>query len=157
MFNADRYRKKAAECAETAKTTVVPSQIRDLQDSQKSFSDLAKNEDWLAESFEKMIGPARVQATEGGVEKPLDDDAVAAVEDRIFRCLGAALIMQWNTIPRELQRELFDTAGSFGDVMQTVSLRGQIARFLHSHSDNGNSVAGDTSLPGPAEGVPNVT
>ena len=43
--------------------------------------------------------------------------------------------MQWNTIPTTLQRELFDTAGSLGDVPQTVALRGQIARFLHNHKD----------------------
>ena len=43
--------------------------------------------------------------------------------------------MQWNTIPTKLQRELFDTAGSLGDVLQTAALRGQIARFLHSHKD----------------------
>ncbi|MNC92011.1 hypothetical protein D3C83_83640 [compost metagenome] len=43
--------------------------------------------------------------------------------------------MQWNTIPRKLQRELFDTAGSLGDVQQTTVLRGQIARFLHDHKD----------------------
>ena len=43
--------------------------------------------------------------------------------------------MQWNTIPKKLQRELFDTAGSLGDVLQTVKLRGQLARFLHNHKD----------------------
>ena len=44
--------------------------------------------------------------------------------------------MQWNTIPTKLQRELFDTAGSLGDVLQTAALRGQIARFLHNHKDD---------------------
>ena len=44
--------------------------------------------------------------------------------------------MQWNTIPRKLQRELFDTAGSLGDVLQTAALRGQIARFLHDHKND---------------------
>ena len=43
--------------------------------------------------------------------------------------------MQWNTIPTKLQRELFDTAGSLGDLLQTAELRGQIARFLHRHKD----------------------
>ena len=94
-----------------------------------------------------MIGPACIHAEDDGVETPPDDAAVAAIEDRIFRCLGAALIMQWSTIPRELQRELFDTAGSLGDVMQTVSLRGQIARFLHSHNERDNFAAGRTSPP----------
>jgi len=60
---------------------------------------------------------------------------VAEIEKHILQCLGAAVIMQWNTIPTKLQRELFDTAGSLGDVLQTVTLRGQIARFLHNHKD----------------------
>jgi len=152
MFAADQYRKKAAECAEAATTAIAPAEIRDLQRSQKAFSDLAKNEDWLADSFDKMIGPAGIHTRGDAVEGPLDGEAIAAVEDRILRCLGAALIMQWNTIPREFQRELFDTAGSLGDVMQTASLRGQIARFLHSHNEKGNSAAATISLPGGTEG-----
>ena len=48
-----------------------------------------------------------------------------------FAVSGQPVIMQWNTIPK--QRELFDTAGSLGDILQTAKLRGQIARFLHKH------------------------
>ena len=54
--------------------------------------------------------------------------------------------MQWNTIPTKLQRELFDTAGSLGDVLQTAALRGQIARFLHDHKDEENPVDGVSKL-----------
>jgi hypothetical protein len=57
------------------------------------------------------------------------------VEERILRCLGAAVIMQWKTIPTKLQRELFDTAGSVGDVLKSAELRAQIARFLHKQKD----------------------
>lgn len=44
--------------------------------------------------------------------------------------------MQWNMIPTQLQRELFDTAGSLGDVLKTAALRGQIARFLHAQNES---------------------
>jgi hypothetical protein len=44
--------------------------------------------------------------------------------------------MQWNTLPAKLQRELFDTAGAMGDLLDTAALRGQIARFLHKHKDD---------------------
>ncbi|MGA8695396.1 MAG: hypothetical protein WB689_16470, partial [Xanthobacteraceae bacterium] len=64
------------------------------------------------------------------------------------RCLGAAVIMQWNTIPTKLQRELF-AAGSLGDVLQTVTLRGQIALFLHSHKDE--------EMPADSISKPNMT
>jgi hypothetical protein len=56
-------------------------------------------------------------------------------EDRVLRCLGAALIMQWNTLPPKLQRELFDNAGAMGELVDIVALRGQIARFLDKHKD----------------------
>ena len=65
-------------------------------------------------------------------------EAVAILEkeeEHILRCLGAALIMQWNTLPRKLRRELFDNGGSMGELMKTSELRCQIARFLHKHKD----------------------
>ena len=62
-----------------------------------------------------------------------------AAEDQVLRCLGAALIMQWNTLPAELQRELFNNAGDMGELLDTSALRGQIARFLRAHkNDEGN-------------------
>ncbi len=112
MFTAEQFRTKVAESAETIKNTDVPSEIRKIERSMESYSLLAQNEDW-----------------------PVDSKAVAKIEEHVLRCLGAAVIMQWNTIPKKLQRELFDTAGSLGDVLQTVTLRGQIARFLDSHKD----------------------
>ena len=134
MFTAEQFRAKAAECAESIKDTDVPGEIRKLQQSMESLSLLAENEDWLADNFDKMIRSQELSPVEV-VEKGPDRKAVAEIEEHILRCLGAAVIMQWNTIPTKLQRELFDTAGSLGDVLQTVTLRGQIARFLHDHKD----------------------
>ncbi len=135
MFTADQYRAKAAASGESLKHTDVPDEMRELERSKQSFSDLAQNEDWLAGNFDKMIHSGDVPAQAEVVGKTPDSDAVAQIEERILRCLGAAVIMQWNTIPTKLQRELFDTAGSVGDVLQTTALRGQIARFLHDHKD----------------------
>jgi hypothetical protein len=61
---------------------------------------------------------------------------LAKEEEHILRCLGAALILQWNSLPKKLQRELFDSAGSMGELMDTAELRGQIARFLHKHKND---------------------
>jgi hypothetical protein len=99
-----------------------------LQDSKDSFSSLADNEEWLANNFDKMV---QVPAA----ERP-GHITLVAEEERVLRCLGAAVIMQWNTLPAKLQRELFDTAGSLGDLLDTAALRGQIARFLHKHKDD---------------------
>jgi hypothetical protein len=83
----------------------------------------------LAANFDKII-----HSQQGG--KSADSRTVGEIEEHILRCLGAALIMQWNAIPTELQRELFDTAGSLGELLKTAALRGQIARFLHDHKDD---------------------
>jgi hypothetical protein len=138
MFTAEQFRAKAAESAESIKHTDVPSEIREFQRSMQSFSLLAENEDWLAHNFEKMIHPGDIHPQDKIVGKRLDRKAAAEIEEHILRCLGAAVIMQWNTIPTKLQRELFDTAGSLGDVLKTAALRGQIARFLHNHKDGEN-------------------
>jgi hypothetical protein len=139
MFKAKQYRAKAAESAESLKHTDVPSEIREFQRSKENFTALAQNEDWLADNFDKIIRSRDLHAQDETAGKHIDGNAVAEVEEHILRCLGASVIMQWNTIPTKLQRELFDTAGSLGDVLKTSELRGQIARFLHDHKDEESS------------------
>lgn len=135
MFTAEQFRKKASENGESIKNSDIPSEIRKFEQSMERFSQLAQNEDWLADNFDKIVRSQDAGSEDEAVEKRLDSEAIAKIEEHVLRCLGAAVIMQWSTIPTKLQRELFDTAGSLGDVLQTVSLRGQIARFLHSHKD----------------------
>jgi hypothetical protein len=135
MFKAEHFRTKREENAESIKNTDVPSEIHKLEQSMKSFGLLAQNEDWLADNFDKMIRSQDLPAEDESEWKPLDVEAAAKIEEHILRCLGAAVMMHWSTIPTKLQRELFDTAGSLGDVLQTVTLRGQVARFLHRHKD----------------------
>ena len=135
MFTAKEFRAKAAESAESLKHTNVPSEIREFQRSKESFSALAENEDWLANNFDKIIHSQDIPPQDDNAEKRTARETVAENEERILRCLGVAVIMQWNTIPTKLQRELFDTAGSMGDVLKSAALRGQIARFLHKHKD----------------------
>jgi hypothetical protein len=96
-----------------------------------ALSDIA---DWRANNNADWL-PSR---SDGNTFK--NDDAQALVlaneEDRILRCLGAAVMMRWNTLPTKLQRELFDTASSVGELLQAGALKGQIARFLHKHKDD---------------------
>jgi len=128
MFTAKKYRAKSKEYGDLIKGSNDPGQIRELQDSKDSFSSLADNEELLANKFDKMV---QVPAAELPSHVTL-----AAEEERVLRFLGAAVIMQWNTLPAKLQRELFDTAGSMGELLNTAALRGQIARFLHKHKDD---------------------
>jgi hypothetical protein len=125
MFSAEQYRAKAAEYLELAAKTESPNEIREFGDLERSYTVLAANEEWLKCNFDKIVRAPDKDRLEGG--------ALAAEEEHILRCLGAAVIMQWNNIPKKLQRELFDDAGSMGDLLSTKDLRGKVARFLHKH------------------------
>ena len=135
MFKAEEFRVKATEYAESIKHTDSPNEIRDLNRLKESFTQLAENEDWLAHNFDKIIHSQDIVPQPNAVEKPVDRRTAAEIEEHVLRCLGAAVVMQWNAIPTKLQRELFDTAGSLGDVLKTAALRGHIARFLHRQNE----------------------
>jgi hypothetical protein len=128
VFTPKQYRAKATEYAQLVETTNIPEEAREFRKREQSYTALASNEEWLANNFEKTLHPSDQDCEEG--------DTLAETEEQVLRCLGAAVIMQWNTIPQKLQRELFDNAGSMGQLLQTSTLRGQIARFLHKHKDD---------------------
>jgi hypothetical protein len=151
MFTAASFRSNAAESVESSNNTDIPSEIAKVEEAAKRFSQLAQNEEWLARNFDKIIQSHELNSDDQTPGETFDDSAIAKIEEHILRCLGAAVIMQWNTIPTKLQRELFDTAGSLGDVLQATALRGQIARFLHHHKDEGMLPASDISERGMEE------
>ena len=135
MVTTKQYRAPSNEFGDLVKGSNDPSQISKNQDSQDSFSSLADNEKWLADNSEKMLQPP-VEAPKTSSEKPNTSETLPAEEERVLRCLGASVIMRWNTLPAKLQRELFDAAGSMDELLDTAALRGQIARFLHNHKDD---------------------
>jgi hypothetical protein len=128
MFSPEQYRAKAAEYSELAAKTDSSNKAREFRNLECSYTMLADNEEWLKHNFDKMVHAPDKDRPEG--------DALAAEEEHILRCLGAAVIMQWNNIPKKLQRELFDSAGSMGDLLSTKALRAKVARFLHKHKDD---------------------
>jgi len=144
MFSAKQYHAKAAEYRELGKNTDDPGEVQKYQGLERSFNTLGQNEEWLANNFDKMVhaqGDEPVQVIHAQGHEPIASAAMVEQEQNILRYLGAAVIMQWNTIPAKLQRELFDCAGSMGDLLQTTALRGQIARFLHSHKNDDEGAA----------------
>ncbi len=121
MFTAEQYRAKAAESPRS------PNETREFRHLERVYTRLAENEEWMAVNIDKTI------------QRRKNDDnrtALADEEEQILKCLGAAVLMRWNTVPTKLQRELFDCASTIGDLQQTTPLKGQIARFLHNHKDD---------------------
>jgi hypothetical protein len=125
MFKFLQYRAKADAYGELARNSPGKADTRKFEKLQDRLASRADNEQVLADQY--------VDAVNAGEPERLRGAALAAEEERVLRCLGAAVIMQWNSLPTALQRELFDTAGSVGTLLDTAALRGQIARFLHKH------------------------
>jgi hypothetical protein len=125
MFKPRQYRARAVEYGDLAKTSTDSKQRRDFQKLEHTFTALADNEQWLADNYRETVSSAEDDRSNG--------ITLADEEEYVLRCLGAALILQWNTLPAKLQRELFDNAGSMGELLETAALRGQIARFLDRH------------------------
>ena len=135
MFKSQQYRAKATEFGELVKTSTGPEESREFQKLERRFASLADNEQVLADDHNSAVHVSNHDQSRGA--------ALAAEEEHVLRCLGAAVIMQWNTLPTWLQREIFDSAGSVGKLLETAALRGQIARFLHKHKNE----AGCGKLP----------
>jgi hypothetical protein len=141
MFVPELYRAKAAEYSELAKMADSPDDTRELKRRETSFTVLADNEQWLADHYDQTVHTMEVGGANEIASTVIGKTAMAAQEEHILRCLGASLIMQWNALPAALQRELFDNAGSMGPLLETETLRGQIARFLHRHRDGETKIA----------------
>ena len=128
MFKSQQYRAKATECGELVKSSPSAEESRKFQDLEDHFVSLADNEQGLADAYNDAVHIAEQDQSRGA--------ALDAEEQHVLRCLGVAVIMEWNTLPTLLQREIFDAAGSVGKLLETAALRGQIARFLHKHKDD---------------------
>jgi hypothetical protein len=89
---------------------------------------LADVEQWGSNNYDEA---ATISKRDGPTRVPLAGD-----DDTVLRCMGAALIMRWNTLPAKLQKELFDDAGDMGELLDSAALRRQIARFLHTHKND---------------------
>jgi hypothetical protein len=108
MFTPKQYRAKAIEYGESLKTSTDPNQSRELRARQHRFTELADNQRWLSDNHQRTLSASAKNRS--------DDLTIAEEEEHMLRCLGAALIMQWNTLPAELRRELFDNAGAMGEL-----------------------------------------
>jgi hypothetical protein len=132
MFKPTQFRAKAVEYGDLAKTSTDSAQKRDFQKLEQRFAALADNEQWLADNYQNTVRSKQDRSV---------GTALVDEEEYILRCLGAALIMQWNTLPDKLQRELFDNAGAMGELLNTSAFRGQIARFLYKHKNDDYAAA----------------
>jgi hypothetical protein len=78
MFTPEHYRAKAAEYGELAKTTTGPDEAREFQRHERNFTELADNEQWLADHRDQTMHAIDAGgADEGAAVK--GGDAIPAV------------------------------------------------------------------------------
>jgi hypothetical protein len=128
MFAANQDRPGAVQNKEFPNPLGPPDKAQELRNLQRTHAALAGGEDLRADGSEATASRRRKYRDK--------HDGAPEEEDKILKCLGAAVIMRWNTLPTKLQRELFEHADSVGDMFQAASLREPIARFLHDHKDD---------------------
>jgi hypothetical protein len=123
MFTPRQYRARADEDSELITGRDKPDEIREFQRLKHNFTELADNADWMANNSSQTVHRK-------------DAPTLTEEEGHILRCLGASVIMRWNTLPTKLQKELFDNASSVGELLQTGAFKQEMARFLHKHKND---------------------
>ena len=131
MFTAEQYRAKAAQYDGFLAAAQSPAEAAEYRDLKHSYASHADNLEWLTANAGKTMST--------GVREPprrRRPNAGYAEQEDILRCLGTAVIQNWNTIPAKLQRALFEAASSIQDSAHTAPLKSALARFLHDHKDD---------------------
>ena len=125
-FKSQQYRARPINRRELVTSSTRAEESHKFKTWRDSFALSAADERGLAEGCDDPLQLAE-QVRSCGAN-------LAVEEQRTLQCLGVALVVHWNAMPTTLQREIFDTAGPVGRLVETAALREQIARFLHRHS-----------------------
>lgn len=131
MFTPEQYRAKAAQYDALLKTAGTPAEEAEYRDLKQSYGSLAENLEWLAANSSKTVGSG-----EPPRRRRVDPHEAHTEQENVLRCLGAAVILKWNTIPQKLQRALFEAASSIEDSERKAPLKDVLAQFLHDHKDD---------------------
>lgn len=78
MFTPEHYRAKAAEYGELAKTANSPGEAREFQRRKRNFTELADNEQWLADHHEQTVHAIDAGGADEGAAVLIGDASSAA-------------------------------------------------------------------------------
>jgi hypothetical protein len=143
MFTAPQDRTKTAEDGGFPGIPRSPAEDGEFRSLEQTRTTLAENEQWLARNADKVLTASQYEIVPTSEHDHNKRAVLVKEDDYVLRCLGAAVMMRWSTLPAKLQRELFDHASSLGEfdqdssfspLEQTARLKGLIARFLHNHN-----------------------
>jgi hypothetical protein len=141
----DEVRGKAEGHFASPLMTKTPKRPRELNQGAKRTVDIATSEMSDREPTPPTSGENVANALdrwdeEGGAPAvpwplPYETGDLLDAERRVLECLGAALVSEWNDLPTDVQRRLFEHAAS-GKSNDAALLKARIARFLHNHKDD---------------------
>ena len=78
MFTPERFRAKAAECGELAKTANRQDDAREFQRREASYTVLADNEQWLADHYDQTLHTIKVGGANEIASALIGETALAA-------------------------------------------------------------------------------
>ena len=133
MFTAQQYRAEAARYDGFLAAAQSPAEAAEFRGLKQSYALHADNLDWVAANAGRTVIS---DPHDPPFRRRRDPDAAHTEQENILRCLGAAVILNWNTIPTKLQRALFEAASTVQDSERTAPLKDALARFLHDHKDD---------------------
>lgn len=87
-----------------------------------------------AEALAEWEGEGGAPADASGHAAPTPD----ALERLLLERLGAALVGEWNNLPSPLQRALYERAVRDDSPSHRLTVRRELARFLHDHKSRGD-------------------
>ena len=94
MFTAQQYRAEAARYEDFLAAAQSPAEVAEYRALKQSYALHADNLDWLAANGGKTV----ISDPHDLPFRRRDPDAADAQQENILRCLGAAVILNWNTI-----------------------------------------------------------
>jgi hypothetical protein len=116
-----------------------PGEDGEFRSLERTAKTLAENEQWLAHNADKVLPTSEYGIAPTSEYAPNIRAVLVKEDEYVLRCLGAAVMIRWSTLPAKLQRELFDHASSLGkfDQDNSISPFGRRARCSPSPPDVG--------------------
>jgi len=105
MSTTKQYRREVKRIRRTQQGIQRSRPSSPISRFERQLRALADNEEWLANNLNKTLQVSdEASPDEAPDEKKSSHVTLAAEEEHVLRCLGAAVIMHWNTISTKLQR-----------------------------------------------------
>ena len=121
---------------------LVPSELSELTDPDEAFEQDDSDEDEAPDIGgrrpPKKMAPATPSEPESKWRAVADRVplGVEADDESTLKCLGASLMLNWEEIPQDYQRVLFETATQIMSSDHSERLRHSLAVFLHDHKEH---------------------